>query len=140
MTRNPRILIGAFGAWTLLMWAGRIRNVANDTTLTSVQRNVTLIPVMGFVAMGVVTLIVAMPTMTQRVRRYVVNAAAVVTWAFWGLRLIQIATRGDHSLGFVAVHVVLGTISGILAFAMWRSVRGVDQDNRSNDVLTEVSH
>ena len=41
--------------------------------------------------------------------------------AVWAVRAVDIAL-GDHSAGFIAVHLLLAAVSGALAAAAWRAV------------------
>jgi hypothetical protein len=92
--------------WTLLVWAGRIRNaVASDEGIGPVLLAGT------FVVLAVLALA------TRGRSRTAGLALAVWTIAVWVVRGIDIALFSDHETAFVVVHLVLATVS--VALAVW---------------------
>lgn len=112
MTSRPAAVIAAFAAWTLFVWGVRVRNVAGDAEAGPLD----LVNAVVLVAAGlavVVLLARRSPHLPAAVR-----AAAVLTWAVWAVRAVEIAT-GGHGAAFVAVHLVLAAVSAALAAAAW---------------------
>lgn len=60
-----------------------------------------------------------------------VGALAGFTTAVWVVRAIDIAA-GDHSIGFIVVHVVLALVSIALAVAAWLAVRRGNRPSEAN--------
>ena len=105
------IPVVALATWTLVVWAGRIRNaVADDAGAGPVLLAVT------FVALAVAVLL------TRGDRRAVV-ALAAWTVAVWAVRAVDIALLSDHDTAFVVVHLVLAVVSVALAAAATAAVR-----------------
>lgn len=106
-----------FAAWTLFVWGGRLRNLwLEPGSLTEVSRW-SLAGAVLFTALGL-ALVVAV--VFGRARRAVVGALGAITVAVWAVRGIDIAL-GDHSIGFIVVHLALAVISMVLAAWAWRS-------------------
>ena len=100
-------MVIVFAVATLVIWAGRIRNiVADDGTMAE------LIVPGGLVALALWTL----------VDRHRVNLLAGVTVAVWAVRVPLVLVR-DHEVGFKVVHVVLAVVSVTLAVLAARDVR-----------------
>ena len=100
----PYLLAG----WTVLVWAGRVRNIAAaDGAL------IELIVPSVLVVLGVLTF--ARP-------RQVAPALALATAAVWLVRVPLLLVH-DHSAAFVIVHLVLATVSLTLAVLTLRRVR-----------------
>ena len=108
-TTAPLVLAG----WTLLVWAGRIRNaISGDEGAGTVVLAAT------FVALGGAVL-------ASRGRSGpLVLALAAWTAAVWAVRIVDIAAFSERSAGFVAVHAVLAAVS--IALAWWAVRRVVD--------------
>ena len=98
MRRWPLYL---FVAWTVFVWAGRIRNG-------------------GSVALAVSFL--ALATVALWRRRGWVTALAVWTIAVWAVRTPVILVH-QHPVGFKVVHTALAAISVVLAVAAQRDVQ-----------------
>ena len=125
-TRAPSALwaVGAFVAWTLFVWIGRIRNALTDPELSGSDRVGPLVLSTIFVA-GAIVLgallyrdhVDATPASarTLRLATWVVGGYTTVVWL---VRAGDIALAGDHEVGFVVVHVVLAVVSiGLAAWA-----------------------
>lgn len=105
-TTAPLVLAG----WTLLVWAGRIRNaVGGDEGAGAV------VLAASFVALAVAVLA------TRGRSGPVVLALAAWTAGVWVVRLVDIAAFSDRGAGFVAVHAVLAAVS--VALAAWAARR-----------------
>ena len=95
-----------FAVATLVIWAGRIRNIVADD---------------GAVAELVVPgLLVALAVWTL-IDRQRVRLLAGVTIAVWAVRVPLVLVR-DHEASFKVVHVVLAVVSVVLAVLATREV------------------
>lgn len=119
----------AFLAWTVLVWAGRVRNVLADPALDGLRSAPAALSLSFLVpACGLAVLLV--PVAAGRASPRVVGgwrgALAGLTWwttGVWVVRAGDIALFGDHPVGFVAVHLVLAVVSvalGWTALRRWR--------------------
>jgi hypothetical protein len=116
-SRSP--VVWAFLIVTLLVWGGRIRNALADSDLADGGRPGPLLLSASFVVPAVVALVV-LATTGRRVgpgsaAGRLVGGLAVWTIVVWVVRAVDIAFVGDHSLGFVVVHVLLALVSTVLA-------------------------
>lgn len=135
--RTATALVAGFGAWTVLVWAGRVRNVIDADDLDAGARLWRLALAALFVAGGLAVL-AALWAARGRVRVQrdaaghermvvppsllrVVAALAVVTTVVWLLRGGAIVL-GDYDAGFKWVHTVLAVGSIVLAALAWRAV------------------
>lgn len=116
----PLALVG----WTWFVWGGRIRNaLATDGGAPTA----TLALAGSFVVLAAL-----LAAAVLRDRRGVPGAAQVVlTWILalwttgvWGVRAVAIVASGDHTVGFVAVHVALAVVSIVLSGCAVTAVRG----------------
>jgi hypothetical protein len=98
----------ALVAWTVLIWATRVRNILEDGG--SVPE--LLVPAL--------LVVLAVAALVDRSRALFLLVAATV--AVWAVRVPLIVTR-DHSAAFVAVHVVLAVVSVSLAALALREAR-----------------
>ena len=100
--RAPAVFLAV---WTLLVWAGRIRNaVGADEGL-------------GPVVLAVTFVVLAVVVLASRCARPAVLALAGWTTAVWAVRAVDIAVLSDHEAAFVVVHLVLAVVS--IALAAW---------------------
>lgn len=115
----------ALGAWSVLTWGGRVRNIVEDPDLDGGGRAVWLMPAGVFILGGLATL-VAWWRGPSNLRlgpwRSVVAGFAVWTIGYWALRMALLVGNG-HGAGFVAVHTVLAVVAGALALAALAYVR-----------------
>jgi hypothetical protein len=87
--------------WTVLIWAGRIRNGGS------------LLLAASFLVLAALVLV----SLRRRAwRLYAVTALVVWTIAVWAVRTPMILAR-DHSAGFKVVHTVLAVVS--IGLAVW---------------------
>lgn len=94
-------------AWTLLVWAGRLRNIAVDAGDPAEY----VVPV-GLLALALWALA------DGRRRRRATLLLAAATAAVWLVRVPLILAR-DHGAAFKVVHVVLAVVSlGLAAYAV----------------------
>jgi hypothetical protein len=106
-------------AWTLFVWLTRVRNAVSDGDLGFGERALSLLLAASFVVLACFVLQAA-TRRRERLGRTVLVLAAWTTLV-WIVRGMSIAT-GDHSIGFVIVHLLLGVISIALAALAVRSV------------------
>ncbi|UDY37008.1 hypothetical protein [Dermatobacter hominis] len=128
VTRSPSALwaVGAFVAWTLFVWIGRIRNALTDPELTGSDRIGPLVLstvfVVGAIVLGAVLYrdhVAATPA-SARTLRLAARVVGGYTIAVWVVRAADIALAGDHEAAFVAVHLVLAAIS--IGLAVWAAL------------------
>lgn len=116
------MVVLAFGLWTLFVWGGRLRNLWLDPGGLSEANRWSLVGSLAFTALGFAVLALSrFGPVTAR--RLAVVALAGLTVVVWAVRAVDIAV-GDHSTGFIAVHLVLAAVSIGLAALATRSVRG----------------
>lgn len=109
----------ALGAWTLLVWTTRIRNIWTDDELSTagqVGRTALAVVFTGFAVTTIALWVRARRATPHRMAPAVVRAFALWTTAVWVVRGLQIATA-DHDGAFVAVHTALAVAS--IALAVW---------------------
>jgi hypothetical protein len=131
------LLLG-FLVWTAYVWSTRIRNATSDDTLSSGSKAFSVVLSLMFLAFavaGVVVLVRAWSRPLARVEALVLRAFAAWTVAVWVVRIPMIALD-DRSVGFKAVHVVLGVISIVLAALVWRSTSGVEAGDESRPAVS----
>jgi len=118
-----------FGLWTLFVWGGRLRNLNTDpggfaeASRWSLVGSV-LFTILGLAVVGAAILrrVRAGSRMTSVAASTALTALAALTVTVWVVRAVDIAI-GDHSVGFIAVHVVLAVVSIGLAILSVRAVR-----------------
>ena len=96
-----------FVAWTLFVWATRIRNIWTDDTLTTSGQLGRTALVLAFVVPAVAVAVGLLRRTGAVWLTWVIRAFAAWTVGFWVVRLVGIVLHG-HSAAFVAVHAVLG--------------------------------
>jgi hypothetical protein len=112
VTAVPYVL----AAWTLLVWATRIRNILEDDAAWGPGRVVDLA-----LAVALVGLAAAVVLWARRGRPVgAVPALVVGTVAVWAVRAPGILLDGRWSVGFKVVHTLLAVVSVALAAATWR--------------------
>ena len=92
-----------FVAWTVFVWAGRIRNGGSILLAAS------------FLVLAALVL-VSLRRQQRLWRPYAVGALAAWTIVVWAVRTPMILVH-DHPAGFKAVHTVLAVVS--VALAVW---------------------
>jgi hypothetical protein len=115
----------AFIAWTLFVWLGRIRNAVGDPALATGGRTGPILLSLSFVIpalllAGMTALQLAHRDDHRLARPVSLILAALVVWtaAVWVVRAVDIALRSDRGAAFIAVHLVLATVSvglGVMA-------------------------
>ncbi len=108
-----------FVVWTLLVWATRIDNIWSDPDLTDGGKWIRTSLAISFVAAAGAVTTVAVRTWKNpptRIDDVILDVAAYWTVAVWVVRAVQISL-GDHSVGFIVVHVLLAVVS--IALAWW---------------------
>ncbi len=105
--------------WTLFVWLTRVRNVMGDDDLGVADQ------ILGMALSGsfIVLAVYVLQAVTRRRERLGTAVLLLAGWTtvVWIVRGVAIAT-GNHSVGFVVVHLALGVISIALAFVAVRSV------------------
>jgi hypothetical protein len=109
------------GAWHLLSWGTRIRNVLTDDTLSTGDKAAQTTVAVLFV-LGGLTLVALGLTRLDPARARIVQGLAIAGSLYWWLRVPFIA-RNDHSGAFIAVHVTLAVITTALSWWAFASVR-----------------
>jgi hypothetical protein len=117
--RSRPVAVVALVVWTVLVWTTRIGNIWGDEALsTSAKWGRTGLA-------GSFTLLAAAVAWALWHRttwlRPAVAALAGWTIAVWVVRAVGITT-GDHEAAFIAVHLVLATVSIALSAWSWRSL------------------
>lgn len=113
----------AFAAWTVFVWAGRIRNGGSVLLAGSFL---------------VLAAIVIASMWKRGWRLYAVSALAVWTIVVWAVRTPMILVH-DHPAGFKAVHTVLAIVS--IGLAVWaeRDIQRERQATASSARLQELA-
>jgi len=106
--------------WSLLVWTTRIRNIWSDDELSTADQWWRTALAMSFTLLALVVGVALYLRSTWQ--RPVVLALAVWTIGVWVVRSIGIATA-EHDGAFVAVHLVLATVSIGLAVLAARELR-----------------
>ena len=101
-----------FVAWTVFVWAGRIK-LADAEVGPLLLALTFLVPAVALAA-ALVWRRSAVPAL--------VGALALWTTGVWVVRDIDIVAGGDHPVPFVVVHVLLGVVSVAVAAMALRSV------------------
>jgi hypothetical protein len=129
----------ALVVWSAYVWSTRIRNAAGDATLSSGGKAFSIGLSITFLAFAVAGLVVLVRAWSRPLTR----AETVALWAFAGwtvavwLVRIPMILLDDHSVGFKAVHAVLGLISIGLSVWVWRSTTVPSAVGRDGDVGQE---
>jgi hypothetical protein len=120
-----RAVIAAFAAWTLFVWATRMRNLAADGG-TALDWAIAV----GMLALGVAVLGVAVAWRRLGAAlvvsaRPVVGVAAAATVVVWLVRTPPVLLDDGFTVAFRVVHAGLAAVSVALAAAAWWAVTGV---------------
>ena len=107
-----RLPFVALAGWTLFVWLTRVRNVLGEDGLGTGAR-------LGGLALAASFLVLAGSVLAGAGRRPgllgpATRGLAAWTVVVWVVRGVDIAL-GDHSAGFVVVHLALGAVSIALA-------------------------
>ena len=116
----------ALAAWSLFVWVSRVRNIAVDDVLVGSDRVVRYVLSGSFVVLGAalaVGLVMARGTVELpgwvRATASVLAFYGIVTWLFRGIDI----ALGDHSVGFIIVHLVLASVTIGLSLWVLRSLK-----------------
>jgi hypothetical protein len=141
--------VGLLVGWTLFVWVGRIRNAMNDPALAGGGRVGPVVLALTFIVPALVLGVLAYLARPghgwerhadrSRLRAGVLVMAAWTT-VVWIVRMADIAFGGDHSIGFIVVHCVLGVVSITLAVLAVRAAGGPVPRDRSVRPRTAPSH
>ena len=115
-----------FALWTLFVWGGRLRNLWQEPGPLADVSRWSLAGAIAFSAGGLLVLLTSLVRRPGIVRQAAVGALAGLTAVVWAIRAVDIAV-GDHSIGFIVVHLVLAVVSvALAALAVW-AVTGARQ-------------
>jgi hypothetical protein len=116
-----RVMPLLLALWTLFVWVGRIRNLAQEPGPILEASRWSLVGSVLFTVLGAALLgavVVDRVRATGAPVRLLVLPLAGLTTVVWVARGIDIAI-GDHSASFIAVHLVLAVVSiGLAAAAL----------------------
>lgn len=118
VTRRPasaRIAVVALAAWTAFVWLTRINNALTDEALSSAAKAGSVLLSLSLLGLAAASVWAVWTARATRVISVFVGWTVVV----WAVRLPQILLA-DHTVGFKAVHAVLGLVSMVLAMVVWR--------------------
>ena len=134
--------IFAFVGWTAYVWTTRIVNawtVSDEATGAKVVSTVIAAGLLVAAVVGAAILV------TARRRRFSSGETSFFVWfaratfVIWALRIVQILADGSRDVPFKVVHVVLGVISVVLAYATLGRVRSDAGTDRSAPAGEPVS-
>ena len=118
-----RRAIPIFGAWTLLVWLSRVRNVWADDDLSGGGRASRVAVAAVFIALAAVIVVAFYrPAADPNRARWALRVLCSWTIAFWIVRGAGILLD-DHDAGFLTVHAVLMAVSIGLATWAWPRAR-----------------
>ncbi len=112
-----------FGLWTLFVWGGRLRNLWLDPGGFAEASRWSLVGSIVFTLLGLAVVAVWLANRLGSasnsssgpgILRLVLWPLAGLTTVVWLLRAADISL-GDHSIGFIVVHLVLAVVSVGLA-------------------------
>jgi hypothetical protein len=107
--------------WTLFVWGGRLRNLAADPGGLAEANRWSLGASIGFVALALAVGVAVLAGFGgRRPGRVALGLLAGAGMAVWAVRAVDIAL-GDHSVGFIAVHLVLAAVTVGLSVWAWRA-------------------
>lgn len=111
--------IPVFLTWTVVVWVGRIRNIAGDDDLSTGGRAWRLGAAVLFVvlALAVVGARRLGGSANSPLANTLLGALVALTVGWWGVRGVGILLDVDHDIGFKVVHTVL--MIGSIALAVW---------------------
>ena len=107
--------IPVFLTWTVVVWAGRIRNIAGDDDLSAPGRAWRLGAAVLFVVLAVAVLVARRRAVPYA--NTVLAALVALTVGWWGVRGVGILLDVDHDIGFKVVHTIL--MIGSITLAVW---------------------
>ena len=125
--RTPALLLAG---WTVLVWTTRIGNIWGDDGLDTGEKVGRTALALSFTVLA--ALVVWAVLTRSRHRRLAVLGLAAWTIGVWVVRAVGIV-GGDHSAGFVAVHLVLAAVSIALS---WLAVRATGGDRSGSRAAT----
>ncbi len=118
---RPRTASLVLAGWTGFVWVTRLANVLGDDDLDTAGQIGGVALALSFVVLAAA---VAWAALTRRdVLFRAVAALTVWTVAVWAVRVVGI-TDGDHSIGFVVVHLLLAAVSLALCVVALRELVG----------------
>ena len=106
------LVVSAFAAWTVFVWATRVSNILRDDGST-----LDLVLALALTSLGLLAAVAAL----RRRPRWPLAVLAVATVATWAVRTPPIVFDPDHGAAFKAVHVALAVASVALAALAWRA-------------------
>ena len=123
MSRQAFWAVTVLAGWSLLVWSNRLSNVTDDAELTGSGQLIRGALALSFMLLSAACLVLVWQA-TRGARNNVVPfARGLAVWSIviWVVRGIGIAVA-DHSVGFIAVHLVLAVLSIVLGVWVLRTV------------------
>lgn len=116
----------AFATWTLLVWGGRLRNIAADDGLDGAGLALRIALASVFVVAGAAVALLLWRTNRRPTPGVgaVVRPLALFTTVVWLVRGGGIVLDSSHAAGFKVVHTVLAVVSIGLAVLADRETGG----------------
>jgi hypothetical protein len=115
-------VVYAFAAWTVFVWANRIRNILDDSAADGTSGAGNPVDLVAAGVMVGLAVLVALAAWRGR-PAWAVPALAVATVVTWAVRVPQVLSNPQWSVPFQVVHVGLAVVSIALAYGAWRSWR-----------------
>lgn len=112
--------IPVFLTWTVVVWVGRIRNIAGDEDLSAGGRAWRLGAAVLFVVLALAVVVArrrAVSSANTALANTFLGALVVFTVGWWSVRGVGILLDVDHDIVFKVVHTVL--MIGSIALAVW---------------------
>ncbi len=137
ITRRSLGVIGGFLGWTIFVWGiVRVRNILGDDALSVASRNKALLLSATFWIPAVVLAVAAGVSFVKKSPLAIwgrVGLLGLAGWSVlvWIIRAAGIALTSDRGAAFIAVHIVLGVISVVLALLVAVELRGPVQSQVS---------
>ena len=122
MSNRTRNLTFVTAGWMTFVWITRIRNAADDATLSSTGRATAYLLSAACLAGAATLAIVAARRGPERLVVALVIPIVIAHGAIWIIRGTQILL-GDRGVPFKVVHLLLGLVSVGLAVLVVRSTR-----------------
>ena len=105
-------------AWTLVVWATRLRNVIGDDDLDGGEFVIALVIALGFVMLGAALLGTLFGI--ESGQRPVVMVLVIAGILRWTIRTPFVLASDEWSAGFKVVHTVLWIVTVVISVLAWR--------------------
>ncbi|MBJ7307907.1 MAG: hypothetical protein JHC63_08585 [Acidimicrobiia bacterium] len=125
MALRSRIVLLAFGLWTVFVWGNRISNTlrSEESASSKTFSAVLSVILLAFAVAVILVVVKAWKSQIPANGAKVLMVAAALTVVVWLVRvpMILMADHGDKDPGFKIVHVGLGAVSVVLAALVWQT-------------------